>query len=89
MLVLLNNEANVIRRYTVKDSNKIDELAILILLYIDNGAISFNSRSDVEKGTPICIDIMAKFGLMVYTRSEVKKSKTKAVFFPSVKTINS
>ena len=72
ILVSLNDEANVIRRYTVKDSNKIDELVILILLYMDNRAILFNSRSDVEKGTPIYIDFIAKFSLIAYTRSKVK-----------------
>ena len=71
MLVSPNDEGNVIRRYTVKDSNKIDELAILILLYMDARAILFNSRSDAEKGTTICINVMAKFGLIVHTRSKV------------------
>ena len=71
ILVSLNNEANVIRRHTVKDNNKMDELAIFILLYMDDRAIPFNSRSDVGKGTPICIDVIAKFGLIVYTRSKV------------------
>ena len=89
MLVLLSNKANVIRRHTVKDSNKMDELAMLMLLCVDDGAIPFNSRSDAEKGTPTCIDVMAKFSLIAYTGSKVKKSKTKAVFFPSAKTINS
>ena len=55
MLVLPNDETNVIKRHIVKDSNKIDELVILILLYMSNRAILFNSRSDTEKGTPYAL----------------------------------
>jgi len=59
-------------------------LAIFILLYIDDGVLPFSSRDNMILGTKNCISIIAKFRLIVYTRSKEKSSKTEAMFIPSI-----
>lgn len=61
---------------------------ILILLYIDDRAIPFISRQDAILGLKLCIDVFAKFGLIIHTGTKKKTSKTKAVFFPGTNTIH-
>ena len=58
------------------------------LLFIDDDALPFSSRNDLINGAIICINIMAKFGLTIYTGRGSKVSKTEAVFFPSYEKIN-
>ena len=77
----------LIRKHGVSDMMKMDPIALLILLYLDDGAIPFASRRDATIGTKLCIDVMSKFGLIIHTRTAKKESKTKAVFFSSTLTI--
>ena len=58
------------------------------LLFMDDGALPFNSRDDLINGAIICINTMAKFGLTIHTGKGAKISKTEAVFFPSYERIN-
>ena len=77
----------LIRKHGVSDMMKMDPIALLILLYLDDGAIPFASRRDATVGTKLCTDVMSKFGLIIHTGTAEKESKTKAVFFPSTLTI--
>ena len=77
----------LIRKYIVSDMMKMDSTALLILLYLDDGAIPFSSERDATVGTKICIGILSKIRLIVHTGTEIKESKTKAIFFPSTLTI--
>ena len=74
---------DLIRKYSGSYMMKMDSIALLILLYIDDSAITFASRRDATIGTKICINVMSKFGLIFNTRTATKESKTKAIFFPS------
>ena len=50
---------------------------------MDNRALPFESYKDIIKETSICINIIEKFGLTVYTSLGEKKSKTEAIFILS------
>ena len=75
-----NSEECVIRKHKNSQVEKMDHLALLILLYMDDGALPFCSRDDAIIGTQLCVDVMSKFGLTVHTGTKNKKSKTKATF---------
>ena len=77
----------LIREDNISDMMKMDSIALLILLYLDDGAIPLASRKDATIGTKICIDAMIKFELIVRTGVEKKESKAKADLFPSTLTI--
>ena len=47
----------LIRKHNVSDMMKMDSIALLILLYLDDGAITFSSTRDATIGTKICIDV--------------------------------
>lgn len=64
-----------------------DHLALLILLCMDDGALLFYSRKDAIIGSQICIEAMAKFRPIVHAGKIDKESKTKAMLFPSTKTL--
>ena len=55
----------LIRKHNISDTMKMCSIALLILLYLDDGAIPLASRRDATIGTKICIDVMSKFGLIV------------------------
>ena len=84
--VSISNEC-VIRKHKPNQIATMDHLALLILLYMDDGALPFCSRKDAIIGSQICIEVMAKFGLIVHTGKIGKESKTKAMFFPGTKTL--
>ena len=80
------NEKGPIRKHKTK--TKYAELAvILMLLYIDDGAMIFERREDIERGAPIIYTTCEKFGLTVHIDQNNQKSKTEAVFFPLRKTL--
>ena len=70
------------KKYNIHNISKMDCILLLLLLYVDNRAIPFGSRSDAVLGTKIIINIFTKQGLIPYTGTKEKESKTKAVFFP-------
>ena len=74
---------DAIRKHRVSDMMKMDPIALLILLYFDDGAITFASRRDATIRTKLCINVMSKFGLIIHTGTAKKEPKTKDVFFPS------
>ena len=80
MKVSVSNES-FFRKHKPNQIEITDRLAILILLHVDDGATPFRSRMDTILGTQMCVDVMAKFGLIVYTGKDVKESKTKAIVF--------
>ena len=65
----------LIRKHSVPDVMNVDSITILILLFLDDGAITFASRRDSPIGTKICIDAMRKCRLLFYTRTLKKESK--------------
>ena len=75
-------------RKPLKKTNFNEKTQIPALLFMDDGALPFNSRDDLINGAIICINIMAKFGLTIHTGKGSKSSKTEAVFFPSYEKIN-
>lgn len=77
----------MLRKHNITNIENYSLTAILILLYIDDGAIPFASRRDAILGLRLCIEVFKKFGLIVHVGSKEKSSKTKAVFFPGTNTI--
>ena len=59
----------------------IDE--IFILLYVDDGALLFETREEVILGSNIILNQMKRMGLKMHIGLKKKESKTEAVFFPS------
>ena len=76
-----------LKKHNIHDISKIDHISFLSMLYVDDGAIPFGSRSDAVLGTKIIIDIFTKYGLIPHTGTKEKESKTKAVFIPRTHTI--
>ena len=64
---------DLIRKYNVSEMMKMDSIALLILLYFDDGTISLASRRDAIIGTNVCIYFMSKFGLIVHTGMAIKE----------------
>ena len=54
---------------------------------MDDESLPFNSQEDMIKGTTICIQIMAKFGLTIHAGRGEKQSKTEALFILSTSII--
>ena len=77
----------LIRKHSVSDMMNMCSIALLILLYLDDGVIPFASRRGATIGTKTYIDVMSKFRLIIHTGMATKESKTKNVFFPSTLTI--
>ena len=77
----------MLRKHNITNIGAYSLTTILILLYIDDGAIPFASRRDVILGMKLCINVFRRFGLVVHTGTKEKDSKTKAVFFPGTSTI--
>ena len=50
------------------------------MLYVDDGAFVFESRTDTEKGTTLLTNHFARFGLEMHIVTEGKSSKTECVF---------
>ena len=73
----------LIRKHGVSDMMKMDPIALLILLYLDDGAIPYASRRDATIGTKLCIDVMSKFGLIIHTGTAEKIQKQKLSSSPA------
>ena len=73
----------VIRKHKLHELTHMHRLDLLTTLYIDDGALSFNSRRDSIVGTKLSIDLMAKLGSIVRADKGSKESKTKTMFFTS------
>ena len=54
---------------------------IFCMLYVNNGAFVFESRTDTEIGTTLLTDHFARFVLEMHIGTEEKSSKTECVFF--------
>ena len=52
------------------------------MLYVDDGAFFFESRTDIEKVITLLSDHFAWFGLEIHIGTGKKTSKTECVFFP-------
>jgi len=59
------------------------EIIINMLTYVDDGAMIFDTRNNLIRGSSIACRIMAKWGLTVYVGYDRKKSKTETMFIPS------
>ena len=78
---------STIRKHSNGDINNMSLTMLLMLLFMDDGAIPFNSRQDALIGIKIIKKVFNRFGLTIHSGFGKKKSKTKTVFFPSTKTI--
>ena len=74
-----------IRKHKDQRLDLMYQLALLILLCMHGVAKSFNLRSDAVIGVQLCTDVMEKFGLIAHAGKDSKESKTKAVFFLSLR----
>ena len=54
---------------------------LFCMIYVDDGAFVFESRTDIEKGITLISDHFARFGLKMHI-STLKTSKTECVFSP-------
>ena len=52
------------------------------VLYVDDGAFTFEDRAQMEKGVELIYSHFTKFGLEMHIGREGKTSKTECVFFP-------
>ena len=76
-----SSEECIIRKHKNAQVKKIDHLALLILLCIDNRALPFYSRNDITIGIQLCINVMSKFELITHTSMREKESKNKTMLF--------
>ena len=53
------------------------------MLYVDDGYFVFESRHQLETGTPLLLRHFAKFGLEMQIGKKKNPSKTECVFFPT------
>jgi len=83
----INISNDCIRPKNYSNTNKNQSITIFILLFMDDGALPFGSREDAIIGTRICIQTLEKFGLVVHTGNDGKRSKTEAMFIPSTITL--
>ena len=56
---------------------------IFCILYVDDGAFTFSSRYDLEKGVKLVYETFAKLGPQMHIGTTEKASKTEFVFFPA------
>jgi hypothetical protein len=52
------------------------------LYYVDDCAFIFTNSQEFERGTKLIYSQMRRFGLLVHIRSDGKKSKIEAIYFP-------
>ena len=52
------------------------------MIYVDDGAFVFESRTDIEKGITLLSDNFAQFGLEMHIGTGKNPSKTECVFSP-------
>ena len=76
-----SSENCVIKKQRCTNISKLSTTAILILLCLDDGALYFGSRDDVVLGTQLCIDVFAKFGLIIHTGKRGRCQKLKRCSF--------
>jgi hypothetical protein len=56
---------------------------LFYFLYVNDGAMLFDSRNDLIEGTKLIMDQFAQFGLEMHVGRGDKKSKTECVLFPA------
>ena len=57
----------------------------IIMLYVNNGALCFGSRRDMEKGTSIAERHMRRFGLKMHLGDRKDtRSKTEFIYIPAI-----
>jgi hypothetical protein len=56
---------------------------LFYFLYVDDGAMLFDNRKDLEEGTKLIMDHFARFGLEMHVGRGDKASKTECVYFPA------
>ena len=78
-----NNGGQLIKYSLKRNHRSVDNL--FLLLYVDDGAGIFSSRSDAITGSNIIFKEMARLGLNMHIGRNKKPSKTEAVFFSSKK----
>ena len=57
-------------------------LALFCILYIDNGAFTFEDRDQLTRGLNLIYQHFTRFGLEMHVGKGEKASKTECVFFP-------
>ena len=67
------------KRNTFKEGTLYELFSIL---YVDDGAFTFEDRAQMEKGVELIFHHFTKFGLEMHIGREGKPSKTECVFFP-------
>ena len=55
---------------------------IMQILYLDDGAFIFDSRSDLIKGVKLIDSLFKKFGMEMHVGKDEKASKTECIMFP-------
>jgi hypothetical protein len=63
-------------------SKKLTAYEILQCLYVDDGAFSFGTREDLQRGMELIFPHFARFGLEMHIGRGASESKTECVFFP-------
>ena len=56
---------------------------LFCMLHVDDADFVFESRHQLETGTPLLLRHFAKFGLEMHIEKEKNHSKTECVFFPT------
>ena len=70
----------------VLSSPSITAAELILMLYVDNGALCFGLHNDMTRGTSLAEIQMRRFGLIVHVGCPNERSKTEFVFFPAVTT---
>ena len=63
--------------------SKGSEFDLFYFLYVDDGAMLFDTREDLAEGTQLLFNHFARFGLEMHIGVGDKKSKTECVHFPA------
>eukprot|EP00978_Attheya_sp_CCMP212_P012017 scaffold29800_cov23-Attheya_sp.AAC.1 len=63
--------------------SKGSEIDLFYFLYVDDGAMLFDTREDLAEGTQLLFIHFARFGLKMHIGVGDKKSKTECVHFPA------
>ena len=72
-------------KLTGHKKNKLEQgtlLALFCLLYVDDGAFTFEDQDQLTRGLNLIYQHFAKFGLEMHIVKRKKASKTECVFFP-------
>ena len=86
---LFDNSTGKMVRHKTQGKNRLlptttNIFRLVLLLYVDDGGLCFNSYKEMTEGVSIMEKEMRRFGLVMHTGTRTSPSKTEYMFFPSI-----